>query len=474
MVSETRPFKQGNRCCFTLFHPNGFQPDFSQTNDVGYATWQLEFCPSTGTPHYQGVIFFVRTVRVKYVNETYLDSRASLTRCDRAEAAVSYCTREFNDDGTSKRAPLSDEITDAGPWEYGNRDFVCEAGSHKRKLAELPPDIPSLIGAVQNGDIPVDQFGHHQRFILARDMYGLQRTWQTKVLVLWGPSGTGKSTLAEHLWPKAYYAQKEHGTSRSQGKLWFDGYDRHDVVIIDDYHYTLSLTQFKELVSKNGHHVPCKGSKVPFVAKLLVILSNDSPEVWWPNQIGTEHYAAAQRRMRPPVGKVIHITADLVKYYLHEDGHWHRKWLPGVRQLTQQIADFVTYDNRETVTDNADEPVIIPSPVPVVRETTTLQFPPSSPIRTSTDSATTEELPVQTPPDEPLPQLSSSLRDPPGEESQDSLEYRESQESVNDIPLDRDRPSIQLDTSQHPVSNARSYNLRTKKLKFVHQILPRK
>jgi hypothetical protein len=142
--------------------------------------------------------------------------------------------------------------------------------------------------------------------------------------------------------------------------------------LIDDYHYTLSLTQFKELVSKNGHHVPCKGSKVPFVAKLLVILSNDGPDVWWPNQTGTEHYAAAQRRMQPPIGKVIKISSSLVKYYLHEDGHWHRKWLPGTRQLTQQIADFVSYDNREAVMDNDDELVGIPTPVPVIRETTVL------------------------------------------------------------------------------------------------------
>jgi len=453
MVSETPPFRRGNRCCFTLFHPNGFQPDFSQANDVGYAIWQLELAPSTGTPHLQGVAFFVRTLTAKSVNRIYLDNRASLTRCDKAEAAISYCSREKNDDGTPKRAPLSEEITNAGPWEYGNRDFVCEAGSHKRKLAELPPDIPTLIQAVNNGEIPVDQFGHHQRFLLARDMYGLQRTWQTKVLVLWGPSGTGKSTLAEHLWPKAYYAQKEHGTSRSQGKLWFDGYDRHDVVIIDDYHYTLSLTQFKELVSKNGHHVPCKGSKVPFVAKLLVILSNDGPDVWWPNQTGTEHYAAAQRRMRPPIGKVIKISAPVVKYYFNdEDGHWHRKWLPGARQLTQQIADFVTYDSRETREDNADELVSIPTPVPVIRETTRFD-PPSSPI--------------QAPPRSPIYQPASPPESPP---TPPPPREDHSQESVSDIPVNEGVHPVQLSTSNHPVRNVRAYNLRTKRLKFVHHV----
>ena len=199
-------------------------------------------------------------------------------------------------------------------------------------------------------------------------MHGLTRTWQTKVLILWGPSGTGKSTLAEHLWPKAYYAQKEHGTMRSQGKLWFDGYDRHDVVIIDDYHYTLSLTQFKELVSKSGHHVPCKDSKVPFVAKLLVILSNDSPDVWWPNQTGTEHYAATRRRMCHPIGKIIHIGMPIVEFY--EDSgrgrRTHRKWLPSVRHLSLDIKEFVEYDTRDNIDDNNDMVYSVHTPVPVL------------------------------------------------------------------------------------------------------------
>jgi len=463
MVSDTAPFRRGNRCCFTLFHPAGFQPDFSQTNDVGYAAWQLELAPSTGTPHLQGVVFFVRQLRVNIVNRTYFDNRASLTRCDKAEAAISYCTREKNGDGTPKRAPLSEEIVDAGPWTYGNRDFVCEAGSHKRKLAELPADLPSLIDAVHNGEIPVESFGHHQRFLLARDMYGLQRTWQTKVLILWGPSGTGKSTLAEHLWPKAYYAQKEHGTSRSQGKLWFDGYDRHDVVIIDDYHYTLSLTQFKELVSKNGHHVPCKGSKVPFLAKLLVILSNDGPDVWWPNQTGTEHYAAAKRRMEHPIGKVIHVTARLVKFYQDSEGRTHRRWEPGTPQLVQQIKDFIEYDTRNNIADNDNELPHLHTPVPVVRETTIL------PSRRSTPPSPSPSPPSR-PSSPPVPFEHPGIqytfrRTSPSPPSPEPQEH--SQESVSDVPVNRGRRPTQLSTSQHPVSNIRAYNLRTKRAKFV-------
>jgi len=409
---------QPTRFQFTLNNPRGFQPNFACDTNVGFAAWQYEIGPTCGTPHLQGVVFLRKPRAKDTLNRKYFDNRAHFSGLDNVDGTIDYCTREFNSDGTRKRAPLSDEITDAGPWYYPNADarrFAVKAGSHKRRRDyDIPDDIPALITAVQDGDIHVTEFCANQRYINARDMYGLKRDWQTKCLVLWGKSGTGKSTLAEHLWPKAYYAQKEHGTTRSQGKLWFDGYDKHDVVIIDDYHYTLSLTQFKELVSKNGHHVPCKGSKVPFLAKLVVILSNDSPDDWWPNQVATEHYRAAQRRMDPPIGMVKEINTQLVTYY-EQDGRPRRRWEQAAIDLSFEIKAFIEYDNRNVDTDNNAAMAHLHTPVPLRREPA-----PSSP--TPVDSATEDEVLLNTPPDNPIPPRVSPSPEPRISSSQQSVE----------------------------------------------------
>jgi len=364
---------QPSRFQFTLNNPNGFQPDFACDTNVGFAAWQHETAPTTGTPHLQGVVFLRKARRKDTLNHKYFDNRASFHGLDNPDGAIDYCTREFNADGTRKRTPPSAELPDTGPWYYPNADarrFAVKAGSHKRKRDyDLPRNLPALIAAVKDGDIPITEFRANKDFIATCEMQDLVRTWQTKLLILWGKSGTGKSTLAEHLWPKAYYAQKEHGTSRSQGKLWFDGYDKHDVVIIDDYHHTLSLTQFKELTSKNGYLVPWKGSKVPFLAKLIVILSNEGPDDWWPllRERNDEHYRAAMRRMRPPIAMVKEINNQLVTYY-EQDGRHRRRWEQPAIDLVREIKAFIEYDNRTVETDNNDALNQLDTPVPILRE----------------------------------------------------------------------------------------------------------
>src|SRR5947209_4249282 len=115
----TRDFKRGVRCMFTLNNPLSFKPDFSQSNEVVYAVYQLEVGKETGTPHLQGAIFFSRQVTARHVNRTYLDNRAKLTRCDSVDGAIKYCTKK-------------DETYREGPWEYGDRSELIEQGSKKR------------------------------------------------------------------------------------------------------------------------------------------------------------------------------------------------------------------------------------------------------------------------------------------------------------------------------------------------------
>src|SRR5215470_16856704 len=112
-------FRRGVRCMFTLNNPGEFRPDFGQKNEVIYAVYQLEQGSTTGTLHYQGVIFFNRQVMANYVNRTYLGNRAKLTRCDSVNGAIAYCTKR-------------DDTYREGPWEYGERGQVVEQGSKKR------------------------------------------------------------------------------------------------------------------------------------------------------------------------------------------------------------------------------------------------------------------------------------------------------------------------------------------------------
>lgn len=240
-------FKQGQRCLFTINNPesHGITVDllkhaFGSITEVVFATWQLEKGESAGTLHFQGVVFFGKKVRANHVNKTYFKNKAKLKRCDSVEKAIEYVTKE--------------ETRQLGPWECGDRALVVESGSNKRQLLGIDT-LADLVNSVNVEDY-LPNYGNIRRYLMDRNL-AQQRRWQTKFICLYGRSNTGKSTLAKQLWPNAFYIQKEHTTRN----LWFDGYDGEEVMLVDDYHNTFSVSIFKELVNNTPHNLPVKGGK---------------------------------------------------------------------------------------------------------------------------------------------------------------------------------------------------------------------
>jgi RNA helicase/Putative viral replication protein len=329
-MPETADFKRGVRCMFTLNNPGNFKPDFSQGNEVIYAIYQLEEGAETKTPHFQGVIFFSRQVTAKHVNKKYLDNRAKLKRCDSVDGAIKYCTKK-------------DRTYRDGPWEYGLRSAVVEQGSNKRAR----PDFNSQKELLDWSDTEYkDKYYHNIKRQMVDASLKMERTWQTKFICLYGPSGTGKSLFAKELWPKAYYVQKESSTRN----LWFDGYDGQEVMIVDDYHNTFSFTVFKELINHTGYHLPVKGGKAPMVASLVVVLSNTPPNEWYPN-IDSAHQAAVRRRMESPIGKCVRISTNLVEHTWNEEiQKYNRTWCCAT--LVKDLRDFISFDADKTIPTN--------------------------------------------------------------------------------------------------------------------------
>lgn len=325
MVSETPPFVRGTNACFTLFNPNGLdlRSLFASTNIVKAAAWQHEDAPSTGTPHYQGLVAFHKATRANIANASCFDNRASLTRCDHPDKALQYCTREFNEDSTRKRSPLTSELTDAGPWFYPDeqtvRDHFVARGSNQRKKLEFPTTRQQLFDKIHNGEIEPQHYPAHSRFLWDKLMDSPGRTHQTRVLVLYGGTGLFKTTFVKFFFPGAYPIAREEGSSSGAGKVWFNGYDptnpRHQIVKIDDFHSTLRWELFKELINNSEFFVPTKGGKVPFMARLFIIISNDNPDTWYNNikNFSDENRKAVERRLSPPICMRVHVLTPFGK-----------------------------------------------------------------------------------------------------------------------------------------------------------------
>lgn len=100
------------------------------------------------------------------------------------------------------------------------------------------------------------------------------RNHETKVYVYQGPTGTGKSKYAMETYPNAYWKQRSN---------WWDGYQDHEDVVIDEFYGWLPFDLLLRLCDRYPLHVETKGGNVNFVAKSIIITTNQVPERWYKN-----------------------------------------------------------------------------------------------------------------------------------------------------------------------------------------------
>ncbi|KAL0152208.1 hypothetical protein M9458_051931 [Cirrhinus mrigala] len=100
------------------------------------------------------------------------------------------------------------------------------------------------------------------------------RDFKTKVFVFVGQPGCGKSKMAADLCTGSSTYYKPRGP-------WWDGYDGHDNVVIEDFYGWMSCDELLRVCDRYPCKVPVKGAFVEFVAKNLYITSNRHVWEWY-------------------------------------------------------------------------------------------------------------------------------------------------------------------------------------------------
>jgi len=170
-----------------------------------------------------------------------------------------------------------DESRKAGtlPVELGDRSTVTQ-GSRQDLLA-----VKNLLDkGASELEIADQEFPTWARNFRAIERYKrLQlevRSWKTDLFIICGETGTGKSRICSETYPNAYW--KPRGN-------WWDGYDQHETVIIDDFYGWLPWDLLLRLTDRYPLTVETKGGSVQFVAKAIVITSNKPPNQWYKDEI---------------------------------------------------------------------------------------------------------------------------------------------------------------------------------------------
>lgn len=241
--------------CFTLNNPTTNEIPIHESER--YIIWQREV-GSNGTPHIQGYIELTKPTRLNNM-VTWLRGAHFENRNGTREQAKTYCEKE----DTRVEGPWT-----RGSWDTGGTGTRNDLLTIKRKLDE----------GINESTIADDHFGEwlrfHKGFREYKKLKTGHRTWKTEVHVLWGDSGTGKSRKCLEEAPNAYWKTRDE---------WWDAYDGHEDIIIDDFYGWLPYDFLLRLLDRYPLDVGAKGGFRRFVGRRIFLTSNKSPEEWYPN-----------------------------------------------------------------------------------------------------------------------------------------------------------------------------------------------
>lgn len=244
--------------CFTLNNPT--EPlDLGAMPDLKYGLYQEEM-GAEGTPHFQGTLHFGKVKRFSAIKK--LLPTAHIEKCVALFASLEYCEK-------------SDTRID-GPWEYGTRP---QPGK-RNDLEEIKRKIDDLVPESQ---IAHEHFGSYIRYHKGFKQYKRirniepKREWKTQVHIIYGPPGTGKSYFAHH-----GIAEGDSTPYDKDSSKWWDGYTDQETVIIDDFDpKSLDWKTFLSVMDEYPLRVETKGDMTPYLAKHLIITTNNRPENWF-------------------------------------------------------------------------------------------------------------------------------------------------------------------------------------------------
>jgi len=202
---------------------------------------------ASGTPHLQGYIELDNNITFSAMQTRLPKAHLEVSKGN-AEQNKTYCTKDKNvllESGTPKRQGKRKDLDQV-------RDQLAD-GANMRAVVDSARSLQSI----RMAEIYLT---YHEE----------KRNWKPIVKWFYGPTGTGKTKQA--------YAESEDPFICGNSIKWWQGYDKHEHVIIDDFRTGFcKLEELLKLLDRYAFLVECKGSSRQLLAKQIIITAPQKP-----------------------------------------------------------------------------------------------------------------------------------------------------------------------------------------------------
>lgn len=238
---------QGKFWCFTWNNfPEEYNTIFENSNwnylIIGKETGE------SGTPHLQGYIEFPSNRRLNALKKIHAAIHWEVRR-GTAQEAADYCKKD---------------------GDFTEQGEISRPSPGKRNDIETARNIVRTTGRMKNVVENVDSY----QAIRVAEIYlkysEPKRNWKPEVMWFWGPTGSGKTKKAFEITEDPYISGKN--------LKWWEGYDGHEHVIIDDFRKDFcTFHELLRILDRYEYRIEVKGASRQLLAKKIIITSCYKP-----------------------------------------------------------------------------------------------------------------------------------------------------------------------------------------------------